>query len=75
MMPGTNGADVFRAIEIEAPAMARRFVFMTGGSFTTTLQEFLDTTACPVLTKPLERVGLEEALESICKDGADDLET
>src|SRR4029077_3553935 len=41
MMPDVSGMDVFRTLEAEGDRRVGRFVFMTGGAFTTRAREFL----------------------------------
>jgi two-component system cell cycle sensor histidine kinase/response regulator CckA len=41
MMPGTSGIDVWRRVSVIAPALAARFVFVTGGAFTAEAAAFL----------------------------------
>ena len=54
MMPGATGMDLHEAAISLQPALAERFVFMTGGVYTPETQDFLQRTARPVLTKPFD---------------------
>jgi CheY-like chemotaxis protein len=50
MMPVMNGIELYEHLEKHQPALARRFVFMTGGALINTLDEM----NVPVLYKPFE---------------------
>ena len=54
MMPDMTGAQLFEAISVSNPALARRFVFLTGGAFTPETQAFLESITNPVVGKPIE---------------------
>jgi PAS domain S-box-containing protein len=45
MMPGVDGIAVYEEVEKAAPALAKRFVFMSGGAFTPRARAFL--ASCP----------------------------
>jgi two-component system NtrC family sensor kinase len=55
MMPTMSGMDVYDAIRKIEPDQARRMVFMTGGAFTPTVLEFLESVENARIEKPLER--------------------
>ena len=55
MMPDLDGPAVYEAIAAEFPALAERFVFLTGGAFTARTKEFLGRVSVLVLEKPIER--------------------
>jgi PAS domain S-box-containing protein len=52
MMPDVDGIAVFEAVARQRPEIARRFVFLTGGAFTSRARDFLDRVGRPVLRKP-----------------------
>lgn len=54
MMPGLNGVDVYRRIAETRPGMERRIVFITGGTFMTTLADAVHATGATVLSKPFQ---------------------
>ena len=58
MMPTISGVDLYRATAAISAEQASRFVFMTGGAFTTASQEFLAQVECVHITKPfsVERI-------------------
>lgn len=53
MMPELSGPVVYETLRARFPEIDQRIVFMTGGVFTTKTQTFVDTTALPVLKKPV----------------------
>ena len=54
MMPEMTGVAFFELLEKEAPALAARVVFMTGGAFTPAAMAFLERVHNPRLEKPLD---------------------
>lgn len=64
MMPGMNGREVHRRIAAEHPGLERRLVFISGGTFTPELDEFLTTTTNRCLTKPFKLDDVFVAIEA-----------
>jgi two-component system cell cycle sensor histidine kinase/response regulator CckA len=62
MMPDVSGMDLFSTLEAEGDRRVDRFVFMTGGAFTTRARDFLDAVPTPTIDKPFE---LEKVRELI----------
>jgi CheY-like chemotaxis protein len=54
MMPEMTGMELHATLAQEAPALAERMVFLTGGAFTPAAREFLETSRRPWLDKPFE---------------------
>ncbi|HEX8700290.1 MAG TPA: two-component regulator propeller domain-containing protein [Myxococcaceae bacterium] len=54
MMPEMTGMELYATLRQEAPELAERMVFLTGGAFTETGRAFLATTHLPWLEKPFE---------------------
>jgi hypothetical protein len=52
MMPEMTGLALYERLASERPDVARRVVFMTGGTFGTGVQEFLDRLPNPCIDKP-----------------------
>lgn len=52
MMPDMSGMDLYDVVEEEAPEVAKRFVFMTGGAFTDRARKFLAEHTIDRLEKP-----------------------
>lgn len=61
MMPEVSGMDVFSEVSREAPEMAKRFVFMTGGAFTPRARRFLESLPNRCMEKPFD-LGLVRTL-------------
>lgn len=55
MMPDVSGIDLFRTLSCEQPTLARRMIFMTGGTFTEVMQCFLAELGTEPLLKPFGR--------------------
>jgi PAS domain S-box-containing protein len=54
MMADVTGAELFEVVSSDHPGLARRFVFMTGGAFTTRGRDLLATVSNPCLEKPFD---------------------
>jgi CheY-like chemotaxis protein/anti-sigma regulatory factor (Ser/Thr protein kinase) len=52
MMPEMSGMDLHQELESHAPELAERFVFLTGGAFTTNARAFLSRVSNHRLEKP-----------------------
>jgi DNA-binding response OmpR family regulator len=53
-MPDLSGMDIYQQCSKRSPELAQRFVFMTGGTFTTESREFLDSVANMYIEKPFD---------------------
>jgi signal transduction histidine kinase/CheY-like chemotaxis protein len=62
MMPDMTGMDVYETVEERHPALADRFVFISGGGVTERSRQFLETHADRVLPKPIDSRQLCELL-------------
>jgi CheY-like chemotaxis protein/two-component sensor histidine kinase len=51
-MPNESGAVLHAYAQQHFPALAERFVFMTGGAFNDEMLEFIENTQCPHVEKP-----------------------
>lgn len=65
LMPEMNGMQLYEALQSEAPELVSRMLFVTGGAFTGDARAFLDRVPNRVLTKPVERDEILDALVSI----------
>jgi CheY-like chemotaxis protein len=65
MMPDMTGMDLQEALERDAPDLAARTVFMTGGAFTARAQEFVARFGSRLLEKPFRLPDVERALSTI----------
>jgi signal transduction histidine kinase/CheY-like chemotaxis protein len=63
MMPGVSGIDVFQNAKAECPGLERRFLFMTGGTFTEGARRFIAQSGVPRLDKPLDLRVVEREIE------------
>lgn len=54
MMPDMTGADLRGVLIASRPELADRLVFITGGTFTADMEQFLADSACPHLLKPFD---------------------
>ncbi|KFE62525.1 ATP-binding protein [Hyalangium minutum] len=52
-MPGTTGMDIYDWLREQAPELARRLVFMSGGAFTPAASAFIRSVPNQVLEKPV----------------------
>lgn len=52
-MPGTTGMDIYAQLREQAPELARRLVFMSGGAFTPAASAFIRSVPNQVLEKPV----------------------
>jgi ligand-binding sensor domain-containing protein/signal transduction histidine kinase/CheY-like chemotaxis protein len=65
MMPEMTGMELHETLVREAPELAARMVFLTGGAFTEAAQAFLKTTRLPCLEKPFEPEALRARLRAL----------
>ena len=64
-MPDGSGEDFYRSVVRDRPALAKRFVFMTGDTANPSAWRFVEETQAPVLEKPFTADGLFRALERL----------
>jgi len=62
MMPAMSGMDVYERARGARPGIERRFVFMTGGTFTARSAQFLASVPNARLDKPFSATQLSDAL-------------
>jgi CheY-like chemotaxis protein len=63
MMPVFSGIKVYEAIALRHPELIERFVFITGGAFTDSARDFLDSYPGLRLEKPFHVRDVETLLE------------
>lgn len=63
-MPGLDGDLFYATVERAQPALAQRFIFVTGVADEERFQAFINTVEAPVLRKP---VAVEKLLEEIAR--------
>ncbi|MEO0811570.1 MAG: ATP-binding protein [Myxococcota bacterium] len=71
MMPDLTGAQIFRQVRSERPEMAKRFIFVCGGSLDGESREFLSEAGAQLLHKPFGEDELDAALNAVLRPGAD----
>ncbi len=62
MMAPIDGMEVFRGIERHCPALADRFLLMTGGASHPAVEQLLTTWPRPVLFKPFSLLEVEKVV-------------
>jgi CheY-like chemotaxis protein/anti-sigma regulatory factor (Ser/Thr protein kinase) len=62
MMPDMNGMDLYEEVQRRAPAVAERFVFISGGGVTERSRRFIEANGARVLIKPIDGRELSEIL-------------
>jgi PAS domain S-box-containing protein len=62
-MPNVNGAEFYARLELSAPQLVQRVVFLSGGVFTEAGREFLDNVPNPCLEKPVDASALLALIE------------
>jgi PAS domain S-box-containing protein len=62
MMPGLTGMDVHQRLIEQAPALADRMIFLTGGAFTDSARSFLARVPNERLEKPFEPATLRQVV-------------
>jgi CheY-like chemotaxis protein len=62
MMPEMTGPDLYAALTEAAPEQARRIIFITGGAFSPTAQQFLERVPNPCFEKPCDIQKLRTAI-------------
>jgi PAS domain S-box-containing protein len=67
MMPGMTGPDLHERVSREKPERAARFVFITGGTYTTRTREYLDRIPNARLDKPFDVAELFAAIEGVAR--------
>ena len=58
MMPGVSGAGFYKELEVLAPGLLSRLVFMTGGVFSTQTNDFLQSVPNTCIEKPFDIAAL-----------------
>ncbi|RKG73119.1 response regulator, partial [Corallococcus sp. CA049B] len=69
-MPGMDGIAVYRRLQQEAPGLASRVVFISGGASSPEARAFLETVAQRVLEKPVRPDVLLSTVEEMLEGGS-----
>ena len=65
LMPDCTGMDLYEALLVQQPALARRTLFLTGGAFTESAREFLERPGIRSLEKPFDVEVLRVTVRSL----------
>jgi CheY-like chemotaxis protein len=65
MMPEITGMELYRLTAVRSPALARRFVFLTGGAFTDGARDFLQEVSNERVEKPFDPAVLRELIAGL----------
>lgn len=68
LMPETSGIDLYRILEQQSPELARRVVFLSGGTNTNMAGDFLQGIPNQSLEKPPSKLGLLRAIDRELSD-------
>jgi CheY-like chemotaxis protein len=68
MMPGTSGIDLHERVARDKPELARRFVFITGGTYTSRARDYLARIPNPRLQKPFVTAQIIAAIDELPRD-------
>ncbi len=63
LMPEMSGIDLYYVLEQQAPQLARRMIFLSGGANTSVAGDFLSTVPNQALEKPPARLDLLRAID------------
>lgn len=66
MMPDMTGLELATRIAETHPVLARRIVLMTGGTCDERVRVSLETSACPIVHKPIELPLLRQVFARVC---------
>ncbi len=61
-MPDVSGAELYATVTLRYPELASRFIFVTGGAFSSDAKRFLEESTCSLINKPFR---VEELLAMI----------
>jgi len=68
-MPGMNGASFFEKVQSRWPGLSSKFIFITGGAFTSETKAFLAQAASHCINKPFHLDELLKLIETIQHEG------
>jgi signal transduction histidine kinase/FixJ family two-component response regulator len=71
-MPEMSGMGVHEAVRARWPALAERFVFVTGGAFSPDAKRFLEESVCAVIQKPFRVEDLLALIERKASEASAD---
>ncbi len=65
MLPNMDGRELHSALTRAYPELAGRVIFLTGGAFTAQTRAFVESTANPVLPKPVDQTRLQATIAGL----------
>jgi FixJ family two-component response regulator len=68
-MPERTGMDVYEEVSAQVPALASRFIFMTGGGFTPRAREFIAGGQHRILDKPFDKADVQRLMIEVLSRG------
>jgi PAS domain S-box-containing protein len=68
-MPDGDGQELYTSVRERSPALARRFVFITGDTANTEAWKFVEGAGVPVIEKPFTAAVFEEAVTRVLNAG------
>jgi CheY-like chemotaxis protein len=63
-MPDMSGVELYTAVKQQWPALAERFIFITGGAFSAEARRFLEDPNIACINKPFQLRELLELIEA-----------
>jgi PAS domain S-box-containing protein len=69
LMPERTGMDVYEEVSAQLPALASRFIFMTGGGFTPRAREFIASGHHRVVDKPFDKGDVHRLMIEVLSHG------
>ena len=73
MMPGITGLDVYRQVRAQNEALARRFIFATGGLFSQELSDSVRRLSNMIVAKPFDPEELRRVIEAAVPEPRSDI--
>jgi DNA-binding NtrC family response regulator len=70
-MPVESGIELHAYAERHHPRLAERFIFMTGGAFTSEMTAFIDATCCRHVEKPFGLDQIRSLVDAAIAERAD----
>jgi two-component system cell cycle sensor histidine kinase/response regulator CckA len=67
MMPELSGMEIYARTVARRPALAHRFVFITGGAFTDRARDFIAEVPNPVVEKPFDLATIRRVVEKMAR--------
>ncbi|XXF78365.1 PAS domain S-box protein [Myxococcaceae bacterium GXIMD 01537] len=69
MMPDLAGRELYEAVRVRRPGLEQRFIFLSGGAFTSGAREFLASIPNPLLEKPFDEALVRRVVHELVLAG------